>query len=102
MLGGAVLEEATREERKQIGLTMASPDMTLRIKHLGQYGAHAAAKKAGFRKGDLILSYNGRKDLKRETDLLAYGVNELKPGESVPVTVLRDGKQLEMYLPRQE
>ncbi|WP_417384631.1 Trx7/PDZ domain-containing (seleno)protein [Gimesia sp.] len=102
VLGGAVLEEATREERKQIGLTMAAPDMTLRIKHLGQYGAHAAAKKAGFRKGDLILSYNGRKDLKRETDLLAYGVNELKPGESVPVTVLRDGKRLGLFLPRQD
>ena len=102
VLGGAVLEEATREERKQIGLTMASPDMALRIKHLGQYGAHAAAKKAGFQKGDLILSYNGRKDLKRETDLLAYGVNELKPGESVPVTVLRERKRLGLFLPRQE
>ncbi|MAC52706.1 MAG: peptidase, partial [Gimesia sp.] len=102
VLGGAVLEEATREERKQIGLTMASPDMALRIKHLGQYGAHAAAKKAGFQKGDLIISYNGRKDLKRETDLLAYGVNELKPGESVPVTVLRERKRLGLFLPRQE
>jgi len=101
VLGGAVLEETTAEQRKAAGLPEETA-MALRIRHLGQYGPHAAAKQAGFRTGDLIISFNGRNDFSRETDLLAYGVNELKPGQTVEVTVVRDKKPLQMKMPRQK
>lgn len=102
VVGGAVLQPATKEERKQIGLTMSAPRMALRIHRLGKYGAHAAARKAGFREGDLIVSFDGKNDLKRETDLLAYGVNANQPGESVPVVVSRNGKEIQLQMPRQK
>tara|TARA_R110002111_G_scaffold262613_1_gene339506 strand:+ start:107048 stop:108376 length:1329 start_codon:yes stop_codon:yes gene_type:complete len=101
VLGGAVLEETTAEQRKAAGLPEETA-MALRIRHLGQYGPHAAAKQAGFQTGDLIISFNGRNDLSRETDLLAYGVNELKPGQTVEVTVVRDKKPLQIKMPQQK
>jgi serine protease Do len=100
VLGGAALEEATAEQLKAAGLPEETT-MALRIRHIGQYGPHAAAKQAGFRTGDLIISFNGRNDLSRETDLLAYGVNALQPGQTAEVTVVRGKKQVQLKLPRQ-
>ena len=76
--------------------------MALRIRRLGQYGAHAAAKKAGFKTGDVIISFDGKNELLRETDILAYGVNALKPGQTTDVTVVRGQKQMHLKLPRQK
>ena len=46
------------------------------VEHVGQYAPHDRAKKAGFRKGDILISFDGRTDLARETDLLAYALND--------------------------
>lgn len=83
------------------GLLLEETESGLRVKHVGEYGAHAAAKNAGFQKGDVIALYDG-KEFKRETDLLAHGVTERKPGDKVPVTVLRNGKKVELMLPMQQ
>lgn len=61
---------------------------------LGNSAAHAA----GIRRGDIIYSYNGERvfdpaSLFRETTRGTLG-------EMVPVTVLRDGEKLILYLPR--
>jgi hypothetical protein len=98
--GGMLLEDLPAEDREKAGL--AEGAMALRVKYLGQAGPHAAAKQAGFRQGDVLVAYDGRTDLRRETDLFAQGVTEHKPGERVPVTVLRDGKKVELMLPMQE
>lgn len=76
--------------------------MALKAVHVGEYGAHAAAKNAGFQKGDVIISFDGKTDLLRETDLLAHGVTARKPGDKVAVTVVRGGKTVELTLPMQE
>ena len=52
----------------------------------------AAAQRAGFKKGDVLISFDGRTDLPRETDVLAHALTMHKPGERVAVTVLRDGE----------
>jgi serine protease Do len=83
------------------GLLLEETESGLRVKHVGEYGAHAAAKNAGFQKGDIVALYDG-KEFKRETDLLAHGVTERKPGDKVPVTVLRNGKKVELTLPMQQ
>lgn len=101
VLGGAVLEETTAAQRKDAGIPEGK-SMALKIRHLGQYGLHATAKRAGFKKGDIIISFNGRNDLYRETDILAYGVNKLKPGQKFDVTILRGKKQIDLPLPRQK
>ncbi|MBX9584307.1 MAG: PDZ domain-containing protein [Gemmataceae bacterium] len=76
--------------------------MALRVEHVGEYGPHAAAKKAGFRKNDVIVSFDGRTDLPREADVFRHALTARKPGETVPVKVVRDGKTLDLKLPMQE
>jgi hypothetical protein len=98
--GGMVLDKLPDERRK--ALEVPRDSMALEVRRVGQYGPHAAAKKAGFRQGDIIVSFDGKTDLSRETDLLAYAVNARKPGDRVPVVVLRNGKRLELKLPMQK
>ena len=99
--GGLVLEAVPLEERRSAGLEGAG--MALRVKYLGGgNGPHAAAKQAGFRQGDVVVAFDGRTDLGRETDLLAYAVNRHQPGDRVAVTVLRDGRRIDLTLPMQE
>jgi serine protease Do len=51
---------------------------------------NSAAQKAGLQAGDVILSYNGR-TIDQGADLPPL-VSMTKPGTTVPVQVLRDGK----------
>ena len=98
--GGILFEEITAEERKKAGAP--AEGMALRAKHVGQYGAHAAGKKAGFLIDDIVISWDGKTDLLRDTDVLAYGVLQRKPGDTIAVKVLRGDKTIELKLPMQE
>jgi hypothetical protein len=98
--GGMVLEELTNEARKKAGL--GDTEMALHVRYLGQSGPHGAAKQAGFRQGDILVSFDGKSDLIRETDLLAYAVNAHKPGEKVAVILRRGDERIELMLPMQE
>jgi len=96
-LGGLFLKNVSaelRDERK-----LPKEGMALRVEHVGQYAPHDRAKQAGFVKDDVLVSFNGRSDLARETDLLAYSLNELKSGTAVDVEVLREGKKRTLKLP---
>ena len=97
--GGLLLESLLPEERQQAKV----PDkgMALRVKHVGQFGPHAAAKQAGFLKDDILVSFDGRTDLNRETDLLAHALTHRKPGDRVAVKVMRGDKTIELMLPMQ-
>lgn len=97
--GGMLLETVPDAERPK---GLADGVMALRAKHVGQFGPHAAAKNAGFQQGDILIRFAGRSDLLREGDLLAYAINQHKVGERVAVTILRDGKKIELMLPMQE
>ncbi len=98
--GGLVLKSLTLEERRQSQLSREG--MALRVDFVGQYNAHAAAKRAGFQKGDILVSIDGRDNLLTEDDVLAYGVTARKPGESVDVEVLRNGRRLTLKIPMQK
>jgi hypothetical protein len=77
--------------------------MALLVKHVGMYGGpHGAAKAAGIQIGDVLVSFDGRTDLLRETDVFAYALRSRKPGETIAVKVVREGKTLEMKIPMQE
>jgi hypothetical protein len=97
--GGMILDDLSPEERAKAGAPATG--MALRVRYLGQQGPHGAAFRAGFRQGDVLVSFDGRSDLPRETDLLAHGVTAHKAGEQVPVAVLRGGKKMELTLPMQ-
>ncbi|MGE0757494.1 MAG: Trx7/PDZ domain-containing (seleno)protein [Pirellulaceae bacterium] len=97
--GGLLFEEIPTEERSQSGLTGAMPG--LRIKHVGQYGAHAAGKRAGFLKDDVLIEVEGQAAPPTESLLLTQLFRSKRPGESVAMTVLRGGKRVSLQLPIQ-
>ena len=98
--GGFFSTEMTPEERRDAGLPAIG--MTLRIKHVGQYAPHDAAKQAGLLKDDIVIEFDGRIDLIRESDLLAYGVTKHFPGDKIKVKILRNGKPMELTLTIQQ
>lgn len=97
--GGLVLKPLSPEERRQSQIPRTG--MALRVDHVGQYNEHAAAKRAGFQKGDVLVSIDGRNDFLSEDDVLVYGVTVRKPGESIEVELLRNGRQLKLKIPMQ-
>lgn len=97
--GGLNLLDLTDEERKQRGL--GTDGMALWVKGLGMYGPHAAAKKAGFQKDDVLIEVAGIKAHITESRLHGHLMQEHLQGEQVPVTVLRGGKRVELKLPMQ-
>ena len=99
LTGGMRLTQLAPEKRTQLGVN--DNQMTLLVQHLGQYGAHAAAKRSGLRKGDILVGYDGRDDLQTESQLFSHSINHHQPGDKVSVTVLRRGKKREFAIPIQ-
>jgi hypothetical protein len=96
-LGGLFLKDVSPELRAKNKLP--AEGLALRVQHAGEYPPHNVALQAGFCKEDVLIAFDGRTDLVRETDLLRYTLNDKKPGETVPVTVLREGKKVDLKLP---
>ena len=91
---GLALEELSADERRKVGI--GSGELALR--HHRILTSHAAAYRAGFRRGDILVSFDGFTDRMSEAVLLAYTMNNKTPGDEVPVTVLRGGKTIELKL----
>jgi hypothetical protein len=99
--GGMLLEDVPPGERKKAGISEQA--MALRVRHLGGgSGPHGAAMRAGFRQRDVLVTFDGKDDLRRETDVLVHALNNHRSGEQVAVTVLRAGKRIELKLPIQK
>lgn len=97
--GGLLLVPLTEDERKSAKLEEKT--LALKIKHAGEYGEHAAAKNAGFRKGDILVELDGSSSPLTESELLVAMMNSKKPGDKVPAVVLREGKRIDLKLPIQ-
>jgi serine protease Do len=97
--GGMVLTPVGDDERGKNGIP--SQGMALLVKHVGQYGPHAAAKNAGFQKDDIVVTYDGQSDLLTDSDVLRYGVMQHKPGDEVELEVIRGGARRSLKLPMQ-
>ena len=80
---------------------LAEDRMALRVRLVGQFGQHAAAKRAGVRQGDIIVGFDGRSDRMSETELLAHVLRKRKVGDWMKVTVLRRGERIEVVFPVQ-
>jgi serine protease Do len=52
------------------------------------------AKRAGFLKGDIIVSYDGKTEPMRETEIFAHVLRNRPSGTSVDLKVIRKGKPL--------
>ncbi len=98
-LGGLKLRPLSPAEGRSSQIPQGK--MALVVEHVGQYGAHAVAKRAGIRKGDIIISYDGQTDLLSESDIFFYGNTKTKIGDRIQVALLRNGKKLQYQLPVQ-
>ena len=94
--GGLVLEEVVDADRREAELSAA--ELALRVKGMGNYRPHDTAKRAGFKKGDIIVAFNRRTERMTTSELFAYIMQNTSPGERVPVTVLRAGRRVELRL----
>ncbi len=83
--------------------TWVSPNlqMALRVKHVGEYGKHAAAKRAGFLKDDVVVEVDGVTKRTSEGELIGQLLRKHPAGTAVNATVLRGGKRVELKLPMQ-
>ena len=95
--GGMVLEDLDDGERGRRGLD--PKQMALNVKSVGQYGSHAAAKNAGFKKDDVIVQLDGLDRRMGESELFAHLLQHRPPGEKVSATVLRGSDKVQLVLP---
>ena len=73
-LGGMRLDDLTDEQRKASSLS--DKTLALKVRHVGEYGEHAVAKRAGLRKGDILVSFDGQTGRMSESELLAYAMQK--------------------------
>lgn len=97
--GGLVLEDLTDEERSRRSLK--AQEMALSVKHVGQYGKHAAGKNAGFQKDDVIVQIAGQSKRMSESELIGQLLQNHQVGENINATVLRGNERVELSLPMQ-
>lgn len=100
VLGGILLENMTGEEMKAEGLNEKS--MALKVKHVGQFGPHATAHKAGVVKGDILIGFDEKTDLLRESDVFFYAIDSKKTGDMVSLTIKRNKNIIQIKIPIQE
>lgn len=97
--GGLVLEDLPDDIRASRGL--AKTGLALRVKYVGQYGTHAAGKKAGFQLEDVIVEIAGLTGRLTEGQLLGHLLQNHPAGEQVKTAVLRGQQRVELTLPMQ-
>jgi S1-C subfamily serine protease len=99
VFGGFFPVELPEEERTKLKLPEGK--MAYLIQHVGQFAPHDIAHKAGVKRGDVLVGFDGRNDILRETDLIAYVIREKKPGDTVNLDILRDStpKSITIKLP---
>ena len=97
--GGMKIDDIPDEERAALGLDKTQ--MALRILYVGEFGEHAAAKKEGFKKGDILTRVGDLQRRLTESALIGDLLLHHLPGEKIPATVLRGPERLELKLPQQ-
>ena len=95
--GGLVVKALTPELRQRAD----TPNIGLFVEYVGQYNEHAAGKRAGFQKDDVIVSVDGKASPMTESELMGYLVQNRMPGTKIPVTIWRGGQRLNLELPMQ-
>lgn len=98
--GGLVLEDLDDAARQARGLS--HDRMALFVKGLGMYGPHGAAKRAGFQKEDVLLSFDGHDERLTEGELLGRLLLDPRGKRSLKAEVLRGDKITTLTLPMTE
>lgn len=97
--GGLVLEDLNDDERARRGLTRDS--MALLVKSVGQYGKHAAARNAGFKKDDVLVEFGGVTRRVTEGELMGLLLQSQPAGTKVKTVALRGTEKVQLTMPMQ-
>jgi serine protease Do len=97
--GGLVLEDLADDERAT--RKVPADSMALFVKHVGEYGKHAAAKRAGFQKSDVIVQLGDNTKRVSEGELIGQLLQKHQAGEKLNAAVLRGDQRVELKLPMQ-
>ncbi len=98
--GGLTFESLSSAAREELGLEAQA--VGLRIKHVGQFGEHAAGKRAGFKVDDIITQVDGVSQPLSESQLIARLLRSKRPGDKAEVALIREGKLLKLEIPIQK
>jgi serine protease Do len=90
------LSDEQRAERK-----LDSKSLALFVKHVGEYGEHAKAKNAGFKKEDVLVQIGEWKTRATESEVIGKILQVNAPGAKIPATVLRGGERVKLEIPVQ-
>jgi serine protease Do len=100
-IAGFRSQPPTAAQRKEAGVDLDAP--ALRLEQLAPdfvRNRNTAPARLGMKPGDMLVAVDGRKELlANEGVFLAYLVQKKKPGDTVKLTVLRDGQRQEVELP---
>jgi serine protease Do len=97
--GGLVFEDVPDADRG--ALNVKNDQLALRVKFVGQYNQHAAAKHAGWKQGDVLVEIDELTMRMSEGALIGHLLKKHQPGEKLTATVLRAGKKIPLTLPMQ-
>ncbi len=97
--GGMRLEELPDDERRKLGIN--DDQLALFAKNVGKYGKHALARKQGWKIGDILVEVDGDDTRITESQLLGRILQANKPGDRIPVAVLRGKKRMPLKIPVQ-
>ena len=93
-LGGMFLEDLSDEARAEHNIP--KDQLALFAKHVGEYGHHAIAKKAGFKKEDIITEIDGITKRMGESELIGRLILKHPPGKPIKAAVLRGDERLNL------
>ena len=97
--GGMNMEDLDDAARTSLGLKQEG--MALRVKHVGQYGPHAAAKNEGFLPEDILVQVDDLDQRLTESALIGHLLQQHRPGEKLTAHVIRGKERLVLKLPQQ-
>ncbi|MDC0158022.1 peptidase, partial [Verrucomicrobia bacterium] len=97
--GGIRFVELSDSERRPLGLT--GDKLALKAEHVGQYNKHAAAKRAGWKKGDVLIGVERLRSRLSESELIGLILQKHSPGKKIRAQILRGRTEMNLHLPVQ-
>jgi hypothetical protein len=97
--GGMLLKDLPDDKRS--ARSIHKDHLALIAEHVGEYGNHAVAKRAGFKKEDVLIEVDGISRRMGESELIGILLAKYQPGAKVKAKVLRGTEKLELEFPVQ-
>ncbi len=97
--GGLKLQDLDDKGRDR--LKLGRDILALEITHVGEYGKHAAAKRAGFQVGDILVEVDGLTGRLSESAYFGTLLQRHPGPATLNAVILREGKRIPLKFPMQ-